>query len=78
MKHQHLPHHYLYSTVMFTFLSLIFYKMENILFVRTCFVLILYIVGGNDAISIKPLCPPEIHTTIFYFSHLQLWRVWGL
>lgn len=58
------------------FYIFIFRKMKNMLFLLTCLVLIFNVVGGNDAVSIKSLCPPEIHTAIFHFSHLQLWRVW--
>lgn len=60
------------------FSILIFCQMKSMLFLLTCLVFILNVVGGNDAVSIKSLCPPEIHTAIFHFSHLQLRRVWGL
>lgn len=44
----------------------------------TCLVFILNIIGGDDTVPIKPLCPPEVHTAIFNFSYFQLRWVWGL
>lgn len=62
---------------LFTLISSCSAKLRTC-FILTCLVLILYIIRSNDTVSIKSLCPPEIHTAIFHFSHLQLRRVWGL
>lgn len=48
------------------------------LLLLTGLVLIFDIIWSNDAVSIKSLCPAEIHASIFHFSHLKLRRVWRL
>lgn len=53
-------------------------KQFNSLNCVTCLVLILNVVGGDGAVSIKSLRPAEIHAPIFHLSHLQLGRVGGL
>lgn len=44
---------------------------------RTGFVLVLDVVAGDDAVAVKPLRPPQVHTAIFDLSNLQLWGVRG-
>lgn len=43
---------------------------------HTRLVLVLYVVACDDAVSIEPLDPAQVHAPVFHFSHFQFRRIW--
>lgn len=43
---------------------------------HTWLVLVLNIVAGDDAVSIEPLDPAQVHAPVFHLSHFQFRGIW--
>lgn len=43
---------------------------------HTWLVLVLNVIAGDDAVSIKPLDPAQVHASVFHLSHFQFRGIW--